>query len=218
MKTIKDFEEMIKAGENFSFIKQGDGEILCMLGTVGVNCDRHPYSKELGEALTDAYKLFNELENCYVTKWVDSEIEGDYVRSKANADTETFLHNDVTEEKYNFFKTLKESKRKKVYIGPKRLQSVMDFLNIDEYIEIPLVNSFQYKFEVTPEDNAIYLFSAGMPTKVWIAKMIRSNPNITCVDVGSGFDPIFLGPTRTRQMGKEQLMGVYQSLFIYDEE
>jgi hypothetical protein len=212
MKTIKDFREMIEKNKNFSFVKQGDGEIFCMKGYVGSNCDGHPYSPELGKALTDAYTLFNDLDNCYVTKWAEFDIPGFYPRSKGNVDGDTFLHNDINHNKFDFFKSLKESKRKKVFIGPIRLLEVIKFLKIDQFVEIPLVNSFSYDFKIEPEDNAIYLFSAGMPAKVWIAKLIRSNPNITCIDIGSGFDPIFVGYTRTRQASMESLKRVYKPL------
>jgi hypothetical protein len=209
---IKKFKEMIEKGENFSFVKQGDGEILCMLGEVGRNCDGHPYSKELGDALTDAYTFFNTLENCYVTGWKDFDIPGDYVRSKGNVDGDTFLHNDVSMDKFDFFKTVKESGRRKIFIGPAHLLGVINFLNINGYVEIPAVNSFSYKFAVEPEDNAIYLFSAGMPAKVWIAKLLKKNINITCIDIGSGFDPIFVGQTRTRQYHRDYLQEFYKPL------
>lgn len=212
MKTIKDFTEMIRSGENFAFVKQGDGEVFCMLGAVGENCDFHPYSKELGDTLTNAYTLFNGLDNVYVTKWTDFEIEGDYVRSKGNVSGEMFLHNSVSDDKYEFFKTLKESPRKKVYIGPARLREVINFLNVDEYVEVPEINAFSYKFNVEAEDDAIYLFSAGMPAKGWIAKLILNNPNITCIDIGSGLDPIFVGQTRTRQYGQKFLRDYYENL------
>jgi hypothetical protein len=209
MKTIKDFKEMIERGENFSFIKQGDGEIFCMAGFVGGNCDGHPYSPELGEALINAYTFFNGVDNTYITKWDGLNSP---VPSKGNVDGDTFLHNDVSDDKYAFFKSLKESKRKKVFVGPGRLRGVINFLNIDEFVEIPLINSWSYKFEVEAEDNAIYIFSAGMPSKVWIAKLMLNNPNITCLDIGSGFDPVFIGATRTRQYDIVFLQKYYKSL------
>ena len=37
--------------ENFTFVKYGDGEILCMIGGKGKNCDHHPYSEKLRKEL-----------------------------------------------------------------------------------------------------------------------------------------------------------------------
>lgn len=212
MKTIKDFQSMIENNENFTFTKQGDGEIFCMIGQEGQNCDGHSYSKELGNELKKAYNLFNTLDNCYVTKWTDFDIQGDYVKSKGNIDGDTFLHNEISQDKYDFFKSLKHSKRKKIYVGPKKLKEVVNFLNIDIFKEIPEVNAFNYNFDMHAEENAIYLFSASMPAKIWIAKLLKRNKNITCIDIGSGFDPIFIGQTRTRQIQKEVLQFHYHNL------
>ena len=209
--TIKDFKGMIERSENFSFIKQGDGEIFCMRGDAGGNCDGHPYSKELGEALKDAYTFLNKLPNSYITKWDEEELESPVV-SKGNVGGDTFLHNDVSQDKFDFFKTLKFSKRKKIFIGPSRLKGVISFLNIDEYIEIPIINSFTFDFNTIPEDNAIYLFSAGMPSKVWITKLLKMNQNITCIDIGSGLDPLFHRITRTRQLDGTFLNDYYKEL------
>ena len=31
--------------ENFTFVKYGDGELICMIGGKGENCDCHPYRR-----------------------------------------------------------------------------------------------------------------------------------------------------------------------------
>ena len=209
--TIKDFKKMIENSENFSFIKQGDGEIFCMRGDIGSNCDGHPYSTELGDALIDAFTFLNTLPNSYITKWNDYDLESP-VPSKGNVDGDTFLHNDISQDKFDFFKTLKFTNRKKVYIGSNKLKDVIQFLHIDEYIEVPTINSFSFNFNILPEDNAIYLFSAGMPAKVWITNLLRLNKNITCIDIGSGLDPLFVGVTRTRQLDTEYLKEYYKEL------
>ena len=43
------FSKKLMYGENFTFVKYGDGEIICMIGGTGKNCDDHPYSKKLGK-------------------------------------------------------------------------------------------------------------------------------------------------------------------------
>ena len=42
----------------FTFAKFADGEILCAMKKKGRNCDRHPYSNELGHLLLDAFRFF----------------------------------------------------------------------------------------------------------------------------------------------------------------
>ena len=41
------FTEKFLNNENFTFVKYGDGELLCMLGAKGENCDFHPYTPKL---------------------------------------------------------------------------------------------------------------------------------------------------------------------------
>jgi glycosyltransferase involved in cell wall biosynthesis len=209
---IEEFTKMVENGENFSFIKIGDGEINCMNGAEGTNCDNHPYTPELKAALLDAYKYLNDLEDTYIPKWEDLMPHPSPVVTKGNVKGDILLHTDTNQEKYDFYKTLKLSKRKKIFIGPKVLNEVKDFLNIDVMVEIPEVNAFSYKFNLEPENNAIYLFSSGMPSKVWIAKLLRKNRNITCIDLGSALDPIFRDKTRTRQLDKEYLRNYYKDL------
>jgi SAM-dependent methyltransferase len=48
-----------------------------------------------------------------------------------------------------------------------------------------------------------------MPAKLLIAQALHQNPNITCIDAGSSFDPIFVGNTRTEQASQEELKELY---------
>ena len=45
------FTKKMLNNENFTFVKYGDGEILCMIGGKGENCDHHPYSEKLAKEL-----------------------------------------------------------------------------------------------------------------------------------------------------------------------
>jgi len=196
----------------------GDGEITCMNNVEGENCDKHPYSKKLGDELIEAYKYFNNHENCYVSSWPDPMQYNSPVLSKANYTGDLLLHTKISQEKYNFFKTLKFSNRKKVFIGPVKLLRISDFLNIDVFLPIPEVNAFEIDLDENfhtydnPEDNTIYMFCGGMPAKVWIHKLLLKNPNITCIDFGSSFDPIFYGQTRTNQLSMNILQEYYKNL------
>jgi hypothetical protein len=211
MTTIKDFQGMLERGENFSYVKQGDGEILCMLGEIGENLDKHPYAKDLGEELISAYAYLNTLPNSYLPGWTDFPMPNPSP-VKGNVDGNTFLHGSVNQEKFDFFKALKFLNRKKVYVGPEKSRVVIPFLNIDEYVEVPLVNSWSFDFQIEPEDNVVYLFAAGMPGKAWMARLLRKNRNITCIDIGSGLDPIFYPPNRTRQLSMGVLREFYKEL------
>src|SRR5690606_23339881 len=50
-KTLATMTEKLKSFENFKFARYGDGEIYCMKGKSGANCDNHSYFPDLGTAL-----------------------------------------------------------------------------------------------------------------------------------------------------------------------
>ena len=41
LSTLDQWKSFIESNQNFSFIKFGDGEFLCMMGEQGANCDMH---------------------------------------------------------------------------------------------------------------------------------------------------------------------------------
>ena len=70
---------------------------------------------------------------------------------------------------FNFYKILKNSKRKKIFIGPKKLSSVSGMLNIDKFINVPIINAYSdYKrvmdelIEFGVDDDNIYLLCCSM--------------------------------------------------------
>ena len=64
------FTKRMEKNENFSFVKYGDGEILCMIGAKGKNCDDHPYSKKLGKLLEESFvNLFRFHDDLYLADW-----------------------------------------------------------------------------------------------------------------------------------------------------
>lgn len=209
---IVKFTEMLRTNKNFSFIKFGDGEINCINGAKGENCDKHPYSKLLATALKKSYKYLDTLPDTYIPVWIDPINVPIPIKTKGNVIGNIFLHQSVSKEKYSFYEALKFSSRKKVYIGPEYLSEVKSFLNVDEMVVIPKINSFSYEFNIEPEENTIYMFSAGMSSKVWIAKLLKKNKNITCIDFGSAFDPIFSGINRTKQLDMGTLRHFYRGL------
>jgi glycosyltransferase involved in cell wall biosynthesis len=192
--------DKIKNNENFTFVKRGDGEIACMTQTTGANCDGHPYTQELGDKLKESFEFLKDKAD--IVEWNDQKNYNVLLHRKDND----------LEKLRNFWMTIKESPRKKIFVGPKRLEAVIEFLKIDKFIEVPEVNAFEYlkkNFEPFTRTNDIFIFSCGMPAKWLIATLVGENPNITCIDAGSSFDPIFVGQTRTEQADSETLRRLY---------
>jgi len=218
---LHQLKEKIERNENFSFVKMGDGEIMAMFGVKGENCDGQKYSLELKEALKNAYKRISKVKNAVITKWkLGMENERKILENELGIECEAdhnLLLNRVGELSvyhYNFWRAIKNSKRKKIFVGPIKLKGVLNFLDIDDFIEIPETNAFDFKPKIETEDNAIVLFSAGLASKVWIGEIISEN--ITCLDCGSAFDPLFVGQTRTNQVPQAELMNFYKDLLLFN--
>ena len=131
---------------------------------------------------------------------------------------EIVLQNTLSEQKFEFYRSIKESKRKKIFVGPERLSKIKTFLNIDQQIEVPLINAYSTYESVLNEllmetdNNNIYLFSSGMMSKSLIHKILEKNPSSTCLDLGSGLDPLIIGQTREGQLPLHIVQEYYQEL------
>ena len=245
LESLKAWTYYIENNQNFSFIKFGDGEFFCMMGKEGTNCDNHNYSPELGRKLIDAWNYFanNTTENIYIAEWADQPgsfgtPQGVYPIQNTNnpvfaylqnlllqndnkfhlVNFEILLQNTLSLFKYNFFKSIKYSTRKKVFVGPVRLTQVTNFLNTNVHIQVPLPNSFKVYDKILDNckklavDDTIFIFSSGMPTKSLIAELLQYKENITCLDAGSSFDAMFVGGTREGQLTTDVIKNYYKEL------
>lgn len=229
-------DKIIK-GENFSFVKFGDGEIICMMGAyqpgVDFNCDNHPYSVELGDKLLDAWNFLNDRDNIFIAEWDcfeninnDNDVRERYEYQKKLYSSSKFmfvnyeilLQTSLSESKFNFYKAIKYSNRKKIFVGPSRLSGTVDFFNMNLMIEIPIENAFSSYDNTIKQlyneivDDCILIFTCGMPAKSFIHKSIDYNNNITCLDMGSGLDPLFVGRTRDGQIHHNIVKNYYMNL------
>lgn len=214
--TLRLFTDKLAQRESFTFVKFGDGEAMCMSGARGQNCDGHRYSPELGDRLTQAFKVLSQRSDTFIAEWkgpyrevLDNLIKQHSLKPQL-VDYDSILHvKPLLPELRDFYTTLNRSKRRKIFVGPRRLidGGVSRFLEASMVIEVPLLNSFtQYEnirdatvSAIGPADDAIVVVSAGMPAKPLIADLLARKPVLTCIDTGSAFDPLFAGNTRLGQ-------------------
>jgi len=224
---IEYFTEKFINNENFTFVKYGDGELLCMLGAKGENCDFHPYTPKLGELLKESFGKLLAFEDVYLADWKDNLIDVRDMFIKSNklnpkfADYDCFLtvnENIKNNKLINFYKLLKDSKRKKIFIGPKHLFQVEEMLNIDKLVEVPSADAFSEYDRIAQElgndveNNNIYIFCCSMMSCVLCQDLKRINQNITLLDIGSGFDPIFSNKSRPKQPSRENCHRYYRCI------
>lgn len=221
MKNLSFFTRKILSCDNFNLVRVGDGEIQCMVGVKGHNCDFQSYSPKLQKALKESLSSLGKIDNTFFSRWkldgpeqaVISSLEEE-LGIKCTEDHDLLMHRvgEITSDHYELWKTIKESPRRKVFVGPDRLSGVMHFLNVDVMTVVPQHEAFDRPFDPEALDNDIWLFSAGLAAKVWIGEVVKKNPNVTCIDTGSAFDPIFVGGTRTNQLSQSYLKEFYKDL------
>ena len=227
------FTKKLLYGENFTFVKYGDGEIICMIGGTGTNCDDHPYSEKLGKLLEKSFvKLLRNYDDVYLAEWVDNLVKTreSYVNVNSLnpkfADYECFLtleENMHDDKLLKFYEILKNSKRKKVFVGPKKLKDVKGMLNIDKFIEVPLIDAFSKYDDVLKElinygvdDDNIYILCCSMMSCLICSDLKDLNKKIKLLDIGSGFDPIFSEKTRPKQPSAEKCFMYYKKVLPSD--
>jgi len=223
------FEKKIRNKEPFVFIKFGDADLFCMQGRNMV-CDGQSLSAKLAKLTIQCFAKVLKQKNVYMGDWVDDVqrtpqlqkiyllrfgITPNFTDFDLLLSVETNMQNNKL---FNFYKAIKESDSNKIFIGPRRLHGVINMLNIDEYIAVPLKNSFgkyekiKSKLLKTVGKKNILILACGRTAKPLCKDVLASNPDITIIDAGSAFDPIFIGPTREKQCSIKQCEKYYKRI------
>ena len=221
------FTKRILNNEHFTFVKYGDGELLCMLGAKGENCDFHSYSPRLAKLLQISFAKLLDSKKVFLADWKDNLIDARdsfikmYNLEPKFADYECFLtvEENIKDNKLlNFYKILKNTNSKKVFVGPEKLKGVKEMFNIEDFITVPSKNAFddydsiKSKLISTLDDNNIYMFCCSMMSCVLINDLIELNQNVTCLDIGSGLDPIFSYKSRPKQPSQSLVHKYYRPI------
>ena len=218
---IEEFTSLLRRRMPFSFVKFGDGELFCMSGRRGENCDHHPYSRELGDALISAFQYLVHHPQVYIGRWHQRELSAPFERrcgvTPRYVPYGLLLLTRLAPKLLAFYTALAEDRRPKVLVGPVRLSGAQQMLRCGRMVEVPLVNAFGRYREirhVLEEESSgeVFLFCAGMTSKVWISDLLRKRKTITCLDLGSALDPLFVGQTRSHQLSEKEARQFFRLL------
>ena len=228
------FTKYIKNNNNFSFTKYGDGELKCIFSFEDgeKNCDNHPYSVKLAKLLSVSLVENCKRNNVFIGDWTGwngdalSSLRDEFLHLYSIIANFVYYeallnHDEINLKLVNLFKTVKESKRKKIFIRPDKLNEIKSILNIDETISVPETDSFSEYERIKSqalnliEDNCIFVFSFGMASKVLTNDILSANSKVTILDVGSGFDPISLTKTRDGQVNSEEVRKIYKEILTF---
>lgn len=205
MITTLDVCKRIQNNEQIIFVKYGDGEINCMTGSQGANCDNDPYTAPLGNGLVHSLIFYINHPNAYVGKWHGSEgIEKmNYVLKLLNVGEPKWVDYHLVMNDNKFFgkkdmftllQTIQNTTRKKIIFTNEKNIRMKNLFRADSHIVIPPFNWFvnlEHYFnlvlsELTPD--SILFTAGGQGSKVLIAELLKRVPTITCIDIGSSFD------------------------------
>lgn len=220
--TLKLFINKLKKRKNFFFFKVGDDCVYCMQFETGSNSDGHFYSSDYAERMKEAYIYMAQQPEVYFAEWEDSfpgilhdtvicrqlrkdnDLNPQYVFFDALLSHEDqYLTSDLKE----FYRVLKNDSRPKYYFARERMREVARVFNMT-FVPVPHPNSYLYFEKVKQQvkkilkPNIIILFSCGMLAKIMLYECHKMSKEITVLDMGSAFDPLFVGDTRSNIEGQ----------------
>lgn len=230
------FSKLIEQNTNFIFTKFGDGEYACMNFHPGKNCDNDTYTQWLGSYLIDSFKHLSTKENVFLGKWHDNnmveffnrispiqKVNWVHYHSVMNAspvDGGDYFDSFSNKALFNLVKSIRNSDRKKIIVSNVNNKKLKDIFNADVFIEVSSQNwssnyeSYENNVLAEIEDSCILITAAGMCSKVLISNMSKKNENITCIDLGSGFDLLATGvKSRPWRHSYADELEYYQDLF-----
>ena len=210
MNSTQQLTSYIKNGTPCIFVKYGDGEYNAANFYEGCNCDGTPYTKNLGEKLIESFIYNSQQSNSMLGKW-DMDVSlsrfwESLVNVKINwVDFTTIIMNfgkphQTYMDKIEFFKTIKQSNLKKIYIANAKKHRAKELLNLDHHIIIDSSNWFDTEYSSVfnsikttvgdSGDNTLILVSGGMGAKYLISELHKCYPTAIYIDIGSSLDSI----------------------------
>jgi len=189
--SFEDICQMIKEETPFKFARYGDGEVYCMEGRQGANCDKHQYFPDLGERLKESLKdpkYYIGIQNLLVSHLKDRLIKYFSHLKIYNGD---IIHRaSIAGKMEHFFKAIES--RYTILVGPAHLAPLIKNC---VHIVIPSQDCWlQYKkvkkdlaFHLNGVNNPLVLLCASMMAEVLIHEF--RDADATIIDCGSVFDP-----------------------------
>lgn len=197
--SLKEFTNKVYAKEPFALSRYGDGEWASILGVTGENCDGVRYTPELQSELQRT--IFEPKEYTYgilaiAARFFKPDIARFHTLHGIDIDwvESTFL---VQANRMGRLAPFLEAlaTRTIIYVGPKHLERVRDFLPIKWFVEVPEKGAFEVRKEIqeaileSRRFGDFVAISAGPASKVIIYDIWDDLKDTHAVmDMGSVFD------------------------------
>ena len=199
--TIRTFTDHLKSQRPFSFVKIGDDCVFAIRGQEGTNAEGHQYGDKISKHMKEAYEYLKDKPSVYVAEWNENPKWGDGRLPFFDA---LLLHEDayLTPDLKEFYRVLRDDTRPKYYFARDRMVEAARKFKMN-FIAVPYPNSYDYveavigKVKEIAKPGAVILFSCGMLAKIMIYECYKICKDMTVLDMGSAFDPLFVGSTRS---------------------
>jgi hypothetical protein len=208
------FTELIRQDRPPHVGRFGDGEMRCALNFPGANCDRHDYSRSLGQALLNALITFSRTPDLWLSNWfwypLNLWVNGfvsQYNPSQLWCSHELFMHLQCVDSTKirDAMAAIRDSKRRKVLVRPNFAAQADKLFKVARRVEVMEINGWQQygavrdflSPQIQPDDLVLLIY--GMPAKPLMAHLIKTVPSCRCIDLGSALDPLFK-PISTRNL------------------
>lgn len=196
------------------------------------NCDGDTYTNILGELLRNAFInlcIRSKTENIYIGKWNHTkepcnfflDIYYDYLnKNNINIISVPFVDyhfcypdNNFNKNKncYNFVKSIQDYNNYKIVISNENNKNLFTIFKCNLYINISNNSWFTYYYNklldklkkiLNHYPNSLILMAGGLATKVLLDEITYLYPNVSFIDIGSGFD-ILATKQKSRAWGDE---------------
>jgi hypothetical protein len=116
----------------------------------------------------------------------------------------------------DFYRAVREDKRRKLYIGPMGNLSVASDALGCRFMQVPMQNLARYTEPLTEDllasDFDVLLFGAGMAGNIPVVKCWEKYPERTYISLGSALDPLGRGPSRKQQISPERARAMFAKI------
>lgn len=224
--------DYLKRREPFFFIRYGDGALECIYDpSKRHTCDGELYSKELSEALLDAWVTLQGSDHAvFAGDWQSATFgsgsgdnrERDRWLALTGESPFRFIHFEAlllmrrSAVLVEFYRTVKTDRRRKVYMGPAKNAAAARFLNA-YHLVTPMVPDLITRVDelLAGLDSfgfEVLLYGAGMAGNVVAVKAFERYPDRTYISLGSALDPLFSEKSRAQQLPKAMLRGMFRGI------
>lgn len=231
---ITTFTQWLRSGRPFVYSRMGDGELACMRGDAGQNCDGVVYSPQLAADLKAAYAYFGD-HGAFIERFMPGPLCSNFAPTWRPIDllieyqkwedywgwapwVECSVHHSKDaplEPVVMFWKHVQRTQRPKVLVSGARVEGLQNdlwcamwFVTYPDNAYSQVEAAAQTVIDVCGE-RGVAILSCGLAAKVIMHKVMQARPKVTLIDAGSSFDALYGTRSRTNALHGKTFSDLY---------